>query len=345
MNRFLAALYLSSLALVGAMTLLFTSPARAQAETGAETEAETQPRPARQAGSMDYTAISGLRGELASVGSNSLANLMTLWAETFKTLYPEVDIHIRSTGSGTAPAALALGSADIGPMSRLMNEAEIQEFEQALGYKPIPFAVAIDALAVLVHPDNPLEGLSLQQLDAIFAATPSCGASHPLTRWGQLGLPGEWSNAAIEPLGRNSVSGTWQHFRRHALCDGDFRTDITELPGSASVVRAVSQSRYGIGYSALSYANGTVRVLPLAHHEGQPYVAATRDNAINGSYPLARLLYIYVNHDPAQPWNPLQREFIRMLLATQGQQQVVRDGFAALPEPVARRELQKLVAE
>jgi phosphate transport system substrate-binding protein len=345
MNRFLAALHSSSLAVMAAVMLASPLTARAQSAAGAEAGAETQPQPAQQAGSMDYTAISGLKGELASVGSNSLANLMTLWAETFKTLYPEVDVRIRSTGSGTAPAALALGSADIGPMSRLMNEQEIQEFEQAMGYKPVPFAVAIDALAVLVHPDNPLEGLSLQQLDAVFAASPSCGASVPLAQWGQLGLQGEWLNAAIERFGRNSVSGTWQHFKRHALCDGEFRTDVTELPGSASVVRAVSQSRFGIGYSALGFANGTIRVLPLAHHEGQPYVAATQDNAINGSYPLARLLYIYVNHDPAQPWSPLQREFIRMVLATQGQEQVVRDGFAALPEVVARRELQKLVPE
>ncbi len=345
MNRLLASLYSFSLVTIAAVMLASPSPARAQQETGAESRQEPPPQPASQAASMDYTAVSGLKGELASVGSNSLANLMTLWAETFKTLYPEVDIDIRSTGSGTAPAALALGSADIGPMSRLMNDQEIQEFERVLGYKPIPFAVAIDALAVLVHPDNRLEGLSLQQLDAVFAASPSCGGSGPVTQWGQLGLQGEWSSATIERFGRNSVSGTWQHFRRHALCDGEFRPDITELPGSASVVLAVSRSRHGIAYSALGYANSTVRVLPLSHHEGQPYVAATRDNAINGSYPLARLLYIYVNHDPAQPWNPLQREFIRMVLATQGQQQVVRDGFAALPEAVARRELQKLAVE
>ncbi|HET6565305.1 MAG TPA: PstS family phosphate ABC transporter substrate-binding protein [Xanthomonadales bacterium] len=301
-----------------------------------------QQQPAVPTDSNEYTAIGELEGELASTGSDSLANLMTLWAETFKRLYPRVTINIKSTGSATAPPALALGSADIGPMSRLMNEQEIHEFETALGYKPVPFAVAIDALAVFVHPDNPLEGLSLQQLDAAFALKPSCGAGESIRTWGQLGLQGEWSAAAIELFGRNSISGTYQHFKRHALCDGNFRDDVTELPGSASLIRAVSQSRLGMGYSALGYADDSVRILPLARTAGQEFVAATQDNAINGSYPLARLLYIYVNHNPEQPWNPLQQEFIRMVLARQGQEQVVRDGFAALPPAVARRELQKL---
>lgn len=304
--------------------------------------AQPKPEPQAAAESAEYHAVGNLKGELSSVGSDSLANLMILWAETFKQLYPDVTINIKSTGSATAPPALALGSADIGPMSRLMNEEEIHEFESSLAYKPIPIAVAIDALAVFVHPDNPLEGLSLQQLDAVFALAPTCGANGPVRTWGQLGLSGEWSSAGIELFGRNSISGTHQHFQRHALCDGDFRTDISELPGSASVVRAVSQSRHGMAYSALGYADDSVRVLPLARHDGQAFVAATQDNALNGSYPLARLLYIYVNHDPAQPWNPLQQEFIRMVLARQGQEQVVRAGFAALPATVAARELQKL---
>ncbi|HKX56649.1 MAG TPA: substrate-binding domain-containing protein, partial [Xanthomonadales bacterium] len=160
-----------------------TQAAPAQPESGPAAQVPTV--------SADYQAISGLQGELASVGSDSLANLMMLWAETFKQLYPEVTLNIKSTGSATAPPALALGSADIGPMSRLMNEQEIHEFETSLAYKPIPIAVAIDALAVFVHPDNPLEGLSIQQLDAVFALQPSCGAESPVQLWGQLGLSGD----------------------------------------------------------------------------------------------------------------------------------------------------------
>lgn len=324
------------------LTLLLGVAQPVLAQTTPATNPESRPQAVSKP--ADYVAVGELSGELASVGSDSLANLMTLWAETFKQLYPQVSINIKSTGSATAPPALALGSADIGPMSRLMNEQEINEFESSLGYKPVPIVVAIDALAVFVHADNPLTGLNLQQLDAAFAAEPSCGAESPVRLWGQLGLKGEWSTAPIDLYGRNSISGTHQYFQRHALCDGEFRADLTELPGSASVVRTVSQSRYGMAYSALGYANDSVRVLPLARSDGQPYVAATRDNAINGSYPLARLLYIYVIHDPALPWDPVQQEFVRMVLARQGQEQVVRAGFAALPVSVASRELQKLAS-
>jgi phosphate transport system substrate-binding protein len=290
----------------------------------------------------DYQPAGDLSGELVSVGSDSLANLLILWAEVFKTLYPAADLNIQSAGSATAPPALAMGPNHIGPMSRLMNEQEIQEFESQQGYKPVPFAVAIDALAVLVHPDNPLPGLTLEQIDNIFSAGSACGAGSAIRLWGQLGLGADWATQAIELYGRNSISGTYRYFQHHALCDGEFQTGLTEFPGSASLVKALSQSTYGMAYSALGYANDSVRVLPLARSNGQPFVAANQDNAINGSYPLARLLYIYVNHDPAQPWNPLQQEFIRMVLSRQGQEQVVRAGFAALPVAVAVRELQKL---
>jgi len=294
----------------------------------------------------DYQPVAELSGSLVSVGSDSLANLSILWAEAFKTLYPSVDISIESSGSATAPPALALGRNHIGPMSRLMNEQEIAQFESQLGYKPIPFTVAIDALAVLVHPDNPIPGLSLEQLDNIFSATNACASGGAIRLWGQLGLGGDWAQQAIELYGRNAISGTYQYFRHHALCDGEFRAELTEFPGSASMVQALSQSPYGIAYSALGYASDKVRVLPLARTSTeagqQNFVEATAENAVTGSYPLARLLYIYVNHDPAKAWNPVQAEFIRMVLSRQGQEQVMRAAFAPLPFAVATRELQKL---
>ncbi len=295
----------------------------------------------------EYQTVGELGGSLYSVGSDSLANLMLLWAEVFKTRYPSVDINIKSAGSATAPPALALGPNHIGPMSRLMNEQEIQEFERKLGYKPTPFAVAIDALAVFVHPDNPLAGLSLEQLDNIFSASNACGVGSSTTLWGQLGLSDEWSTQAIELFGRNSISGTYQHFKQHVLCNGEFQPQLSELPGSASVVQTLAQSRYGIAYSALGYTNDEVRVLPLARTTEQArqqnFIEATPENAVNGSYPLARLLYIYINHDSTQAWDPLQAEFIRMVLSRQGQEQVIRAAFAPLPFAIANRELQKLI--
>jgi phosphate transport system substrate-binding protein len=294
----------------------------------------------------DYQPVPELRGNLVSVGSDSLANLTLFWAEDFKTLYPSVDITIESIGSGSAPPALALGSDHIGPMSRLMNEQEIEEFESKLGYKPTPFVVAIDALAVLVHPANPLPGLSMQQVANIFSDRGACGSGDAIRSWGQLGLAADWSAQTIELLGRNDISGTHQFFRQKALCNGEFRTGLTEFPGSASLVEALSQLPFGIAYSALGYAGDKVRILPLAQTSSQAaqqkFVEATAENAVNGTYPLARLLYIYVNHDPSQAWNPVQAEFIRMVLSRQGQEQVARAAFAPLPFAVANRELQKL---
>jgi phosphate transport system substrate-binding protein len=239
-----------------------------------------------------YEKTSGVSGNLSSVGSDTLANLMTLWAEEFKRTYPNVNVQIQAAGSSTAPPALTEGTSNLGPMSRLMKDNEVQAFEQRHGYKPTPIAVAIDALAVFVHKDNPIEGLTLPQTDAIFSSTRTCGGSEDIANWGQLGLGGAWASRGIQLYGRNSVSGTYGYFKQHALCKGDFRNTVNEQPGSASVVQSVSASLNGIGYSGIGYTTSSVRAVPLASEPGKPYVDATPENAINGRYPLARFLYV-----------------------------------------------------
>ena len=286
----------------------------------------------------EYQRVSGLSGNLSSVGSDTLANLMTLWAEEFKRIYPNVNIQIQAPGSSTAPAALTEGTANLGPMSRLMKDNEIEAFESRHGYKPTPIAVAIDALAVFVHKDNPLEGLTLPQADAIFSSTRTCGAPEDISRWGQLGLSGSWRDRDIQLYGRNSVSGTYGYFKQHALCRGDFRNSVNEQPGSASVVQAVSTSLNGIGYSGIGYTTSSVRTVPLTREAGKPFVAATPEHAIDGTYPLARFLYIYLNRIPGQPLEPIALEFLRMVLSRTGQATVIKDGYIPLPAPVAQRE-------
>lgn len=292
-----------------------------------------------------YEKVSGISGNLSSTGSDTLANLMTLWAEEFKRLYPNVNLQIQAAGSSTAPPALTEGTANLGPMSRLMKDNEIEAFERRRGYKPMPVAVAIDALAVFVHRDNPLAGLTLQQVDAIFSSTLNCGSAEPIVRWGQLGLAGPWAERSIQLFGRNSVSGTYGYFKQHALCRGDFRNDVNEQPGSASVVQALSTSLNGIGYSGVGYSTSAVRTVPLARREGVPFVEALPANAIDGSYPLARFLYIYVNQEPGQALPPVTREFLLMVLSHVGQSTVVKDGYIPLPAAVAAGEAAKLRAE
>ena len=290
----------------------------------------------------DYQKTSGVSGNLSSVGSDTLANLMTLWAEEYKRVYPNVNVQIQAAGSSTAPPALTEGTSNLGPMSRLMKDNEVQAFEQRHGYKPTPVAVAIDALAVFVHKDNPIAGLTLQQTDAIFSSTRTCGGAEDIVNWGQLGLGGAWASRGMQLYGRNSVSGTYGYFKQHALCKGDFKNTVNEQPGSASVVQSVSASLNGIGYSGIGYTTSSVRAVPLAIDPGKPFVDATPDNAINGSYPLARFLYVYVNKEPGKQLDPITRQFLTMVLSRQGQQVVIKDGYIPLPATVAERELARI---
>ncbi len=290
----------------------------------------------------EYQATGGVAGNLSSVGSDTLANLMTLWAEEFKRIYPNVNIQIQAAGSSTAPPALTKGTANLAPMSRKMKHKEIESFEKRYGYKPTAIPVAIDALAVFVHKDNPIEGLTIPQVDAIFSSTRRCGHPEAIDRWGQLGLGGDWARRDIQLYGRNSASGTYGYFKKKALCKGDFRNEVNEQPGSASVVQAVSASLNGIGYSGIGYKTSSVKTVPLAKKPGKPFIEATGENAATGKYPLARFLYIYVNKEPNKPLPPLTREFIRMVLSRAGQEVVVKDGYIPLPARVVEKQLKKL---
>lgn len=291
----------------------------------------------------EYGRTSGVSGNLSSIGSDTLANLMTLWAEEFKRVYPNVNIQIQAAGSSTAPPALTEGTSNMGPMSRKMKSKEIESFEKRHGYKPTAIPVAIDALAVYVHKDNPIKGLSIPQVDAVFSSTRKCGYDKDIKNWGDIGLSGSWKNRDIQIFGRNSVSGTYGYFKKHALCKGDYKSSVNEQPGSASVVQSVTASLNALGYSGIGYMTSGVRALPLTKEPGKPFVAATTDNAISGKYPLARFLYIYVNKAPNKPLSPLEQEFIKMVLSKTGQNVVIKDGYIPLPSKVVSKHLGKLL--
>ncbi len=290
----------------------------------------------------DYQKTSGVSGNLSSLGSDTLANLMTLWAEEYKRIYPNVNIQIQAAGSSTAPPALTEGTSNIGPMSRKMKSKEKEAFEKRHGYKPTAVRVAIDALAVYTHKDNPLTGLTIPQVDAIFSSTRKCGHPMDVTRWGDLGLTNEWANRDIQIFGRNSVSGTYGYFKKVGLCKGDFKSNVNEQPGSASVVQSVSTSLNGIGYSGIGYKTSGVKTLPISKGKNKPFVEATSENATAGKYPFARYLYVYVNKAPNKPLPPMEREFLKMVLSKIGQEVVVKDGYIPIPASVAAKEVAKL---
>jgi len=290
----------------------------------------------------EYKPTSGISGNFSSVGSDTLANLMTLWAESFKRSYPNVNIQIQAAGSSTAPPGLTEATSNIGPMSRKMKDKEIAAFEDRYGYKPMAIPVAIDALAVYVNKDNPVKGMSIADVDAIFSSTRKCGGKEDVSKWGGLGLTGNWTSRDIQVFGRNSVSGTYGYFKKKALCKGDFKNSVNEQPGSASVVQAVTTSMNGIGYSGIGYKTSGVRAVPLTKKAGNKYIEATADNAVSGKYPLSRFLYVYVNKHPNKPLAPLEREFIKLVLSQQGQDIVIKDGYIPLPAKVVEKYLSNI---
>lgn len=291
----------------------------------------------------EYTPVAGVSGNLNSIGSDTLNNLMLLWAEEFRAIYPNVNIQIQGAGSSTAPPALIDGTAQIGPMSREMTGAEMDRFESKHGYKPTEVRVGIDALAVFVNRENPIKGISLREIDAIFSNTFRQGASGPITQWGGLGLSGDWRNRPISVYGRNSVSGTYGFFKSAALAGGDFDGNrYQEQPGSSTVVQSITADRFGIGYSGIGYTTSGVRAIPIAKEHGGEHFEPNAENCISGEYPLARFLFVYVNKDPRREMDRLTYEFLRFVNSKQGQEVVVRDGYFPLPASVAKATLESV---
>lgn len=293
----------------------------------------------------EYKAVEGVSGNIKSVGSDTMNNLMALWAESFRRMYPNVKVEIEGKGSSTAPPALIAGTSTFGPMSRQMKATEVDAFEKKFGYKPTALPTSIDMLAVYVHKDNPIEGLTLQQVDAIFSKTRKGGLNRDITNWGQLGLTGSWSTLPISLYGRNSASGTYGYFKEHALFDGDYKDSVKEQPGSSSVVQGVATDRGGIGYSGIGYKTADVRAIPLAVDADADMIPAEPAYAYTGEYPLARFLYVYVNARPGQPLDPLRREFLKYVFSQQGQKDVIKDGYFPVSAAIAKKALKSIGVE
>lgn len=289
-----------------------------------------------------YAKVRGISGNASSIGSDTMNNLMALWLEGFRKFYPNVKIQIEGKGSSTAPPALIEGTAQFGPMSRPMKSTEEDKFEQQFGYKPTPMRTALDALAVFVNKDNPIVGLTLPQVDAIFSKTRRGEYSGDISTWGQLGLGSSWAGARVSLYGRNSASGTYGFFKDNALFKGDYKDEVKEQPGSASVVQGITADRYGIGYSGIGYITSGVRIVPLAKKEGGAFREGTLENVLNGSYPLGRFLYLYINKAPGKELDPVVREFCKYIFSKEGQEIVIKDGYMPVPFAVVQAELAKL---
>ncbi len=286
-------------------------------------------------------SVTVMSGSLTSTGSDTLAFLLTGWAADFNRRFPGVGVEIQASGSATAAAALAAGTAQLGPMSRAMTVPEIAVFRRHYGYPPLAVPVAVDAVVILVNQGNPLQSLPLSQLDAIFSITHNCGPAPALKTWGDLGLNGHWARQTLLRYGRNSASGTYGYFRQRVLCGGDLLASVNELPGSVSVAQAVAGSVNAIGYAGMGFHASGVKILALTDGQGKT-VTPDDTTLLNGEYPLMRYLYIYVNKAPDRPLEPLTAAFFDQILSPGGQLLARRSGYRSLPETIrlqARRDI------
>ena len=291
-----------------------------------------------------YKNTVSVSGSIKSIGSDTMNNMMALWSEGFRVVHPGVKVEVEGKGSSTAPPALIAGTSNFGPMSRKMKAQEIEAFEQKFGYKPVQLRTSIDMLAVYVHKDNPIKGLTLQQIDAVFSKNRKGGYPVDIRTWGDLGLTGEWADKPIRMYGRNSASGTYGYFKKHALFKGDYKDSVNEQPGSSSVVQGIASDKYGIGYSGIGYMTSDVRAVALSTDTGKnpEFIAAVSENAYSGDYPLSRFLYLSVNYKPGSQLDNLRAEFVKYVFSKNGQADVLKDGYLPVPAPVAREELKSV---
>jgi phosphate transport system substrate-binding protein len=222
-----------------------------------------------------------------------------------------------------------------------MKDAEIANFKKKFGYEPTLLRTGIDSLAVFVHKDNPIDSLTLPEVDAIFSQTRRLG-HEPIETWGEAGVEGPLANQPISLYGRNAASGTYGFFKEKALGDGDFQGSVKEQPGSSAVVSGVAGDEAGIGYSGIGYKTSGVKAVPLAKDANSEPVEPNAKNVYAQKYPLYRFLNVYVNVKPGARLDPLRREFIRYVFSKQGQEAVVKDGYFPIPAALAARELEKV---
>gem|GEM_PF-67164 len=290
-------------------------------------------------------SLAGVYGSLSSVGSDTLATLISLWSERFKTAYPHVKFQIQASGSATAPQALTQGTATIGPMSRAMTASEISRFTQKYGYPPTALIVAVDAIAIYVEKNNPIESLTLKQVDALFSETRFCGSSQKIDTWTDIGVTKFGENREVLLYGRNSASGTYDLFKKQALCEGDFKATVNELPGSSSVVLSIASSVGGLGYAALGRFDENVKALSIGTQtqDNTVYIEPNTENITSGTYPFSRYLYIVVNKPPNEPLPVLERAFLTFILSDEGQKMVSENGYYSVDKQLRDKQLASIL--
>ena len=293
-----------------------------------------------------YNPQTQVTGIVKVRGSETMYPLLSRLSLEFQRRQPKVTFDIRGGGSTQAvakflePPPSKVGNVVIfderafPPListSRELFDAELKEFVAQHGYEPLAVPVAVDAVALYVHKDNPLQGVTLDQVDAMFSTTRNRGHKTAITEWGQLGLTDGWEKAKIELYGRDHKSGTRAFFQEHSLAGGEFMPGLHEEPGAASVILDLSRKQTGIGYSGYGLQSSNVRILPLAEAQGMPFVSPSATTIADQTYPLRRVLYLYLDKNPKNPLPDVVKEFLAFIMSHEGQEAVIKAGFFPLP--------------
>ncbi len=270
---------------------------------------------------------------IQNLGSDTMVNLAQAWAEEYAKIDPSVSVEVSGGGSGTGVAALINGTVDIANCSRQLEPEEIERAKQNTGKEPYEFVVGFDALAVYVHKDNPLQEISLEQLAEIY------GEGGNITKWSQLGIPHpSCSSDEIIRVSRQSNSGTYFYFRETVLGEQrDFKLGSRDLHGSKDVVELVGRTPCAIGYSGMGYATKEVKMLNISRKTGEPAYAPNLENTLNGTYPIARPLYMYSLGKPTGA----VKKYLEWILSDEGQKIVEISGYV----PIPKEQRQKVASE
>jgi phosphate transport system substrate-binding protein len=252
-------------------------------------------------------------------GSDTMVNVAQAWAEEYHQRRPDVAVQVLGGGSGVGIASLIDGNCDMANSSRLMKQEEIDKTQASRGSLAVQHVVGFDAMGIYVHPGNPIEGISIEELAAIFVENPS------VTRWSQLGvtMPAGVPDKIIR-VSRQNSSGTYSYFREHVLGKGkDMGLGSLDANGSKDAVALVSRTPCAIGYSGMGYATPDVKMVPVAKQKGQPEIAPTVENAKSGAYPITRPLLIYTAGEPAGAVG----EYMQWIMSDDGQKIVQQLGY------------------
>jgi len=316
-------------------------------------------KPSVDAALVSYTPASQLSGHLTIAGSDTMQPLLARLASEFRRLSPETKMAVQGGGTDAAIESLLQGIAasrrgdgnvkgHLGSnrplllaFSRPLSAHEVAEFRARFGYEPLELPIAMDAIAVYVNKDNPIQSLRLDQVDAVFGKDRHRGSPDDIVTWGQLGLRGGWENQPIRLYGRDKRSGTRTFFKHVALMDGEMKQSVKEEPGSASEILAIARDPLGIGYAGIGFQASMVRTVPLSDG-AKPPVPPTAESVVNGTYPLGRALYLYVNQAPGTELKPIVLEFLKFINSRQGQEAVVKAGSFPLPAVQVAKNLKSL---